>query len=169
MGRPRAYIVPSDPGASPRFHERSLTRHSVSNKIPKIIRPGGEELKTEAGDKVRVKVGDHSGKRGVIEAIEGGKVVVRLTDSARTLRLLAEQVTNFSLAARKAWITEPDRGVGRRKGTKRRDRVTITFRIDRELWERFTELIEGGLIADRNTLVNAWFREKLADTGGGGR
>jgi hypothetical protein len=60
-------------------------------------------------------------------------------------------------------LTEPDRGVGRRKGTKIRDRVTVTFRIDRDLWEEFMRLVEAGRIEDRNLIVNAWFREKLAE------
>jgi hypothetical protein len=126
-------------------------------------------LKPEAGDKVRVKVGAYSGERGVVEAIDGEKLVVRLEKTALAVRLQPDQVTNFSLAARKAWVTDPDRGVGRRKGTKLRDRVTVTFRIDRELWEQFMKLVETGSIEDRNSVVNRWFREKLAEQDGGGQ
>lgn len=124
-------------------------------------------MKAEAGDKVRVKVDVHAGERGVIEAVDGGKILVRLEDSALTLRLSADQVTNFSLAARKAWVTSPDRSVGRRKGTKFRDRVTVTFRLDRDLWEDFMRLLEAGCIEDRNSVVNSWFREMLARLDGG--
>lgn len=124
-------------------------------------------MKATVGDKVRVKVGTHAGARGVVDAVEGDKLVVRLEKTALSIRFPAEQVTNFSLAARKAWVTEPDRGVGRRKGTKLRDRVTVTFRIDRDLWEQFVRLLETGAIEDRNGVINRWLREKLHETDGG--
>ncbi len=126
-------------------------------------------MKAEAGDKVRVKVGAHTGERGVVDSVDGEKLLVRLEESGTKVRLPADQVTNFSLAARKAWVTGPDRGVGRRKGTKIRDRVTVTFRIDRDLWEEFMKQVEAGRIEDRNSIVNSWFREKLAEFGDGGR
>jgi len=113
-----------------------------------------------------VKVGIHSGERGVVESVDGDKLMVRLEKAALAVRLQVDQVTNYSLAARKAWVTDPDRGVGRRKGTKIRDRVTVTFRIDRDLWEDFVKLVEIGRIEDRNSVVNTWFREKLAGLGG---
>ncbi len=126
-------------------------------------------MKAVAGDKVRVKVGDHAGERGLVEAVDGDKLVVRLEESGATLRVLPEQVTNFSLAARKAWVTEPDRAVGRRKGTRLTDRVSVTLRLDRALWEQFTGLEESGVIDDRTALINGWFREKLAELDRGGR
>ena len=48
------------------------------------------------------------------------------------MRMTPEQVTNYSLATRRAWVTDPDRAVGRRKGTKLTDRVSVTLRFDRE-------------------------------------
>jgi hypothetical protein len=120
-------------------------------------------VKAAAGDKVRVKAGDHTGERGVIEAVDGEKLLVRLGESDVKVRVTAEQVTNYSLAARKAWKTEPDRAVGRRKGTKLTDRVSVTLRLDRDLWERFLALEEVGVIDDRTGLINGWFREKLAE------
>jgi hypothetical protein len=124
-------------------------------------------LKAEPGDKVRLKLGAHRGERGVIEAIDGDKCVVRLEASGRSVRVVPESVTNYSLAARKAWVTGPDRAVGRRKGTKLCDRVSVTLRIDRELWERFREMEGSGLIADRTADVNAWLRQKLDELEGG--
>lgn len=120
-------------------------------------------MKAAAGDKVRLKAGDHSGERGVIETVDGEKLLVRLEESDVKVRVTAEQVTNFSLAARKAWKTEPDRAVGRRRGTKLTDRVSVTLRLDRELWEQFQGLEEAGVIDDRTGLINGWFREKLAE------
>jgi hypothetical protein len=85
------------------------------------------------------------------------------------MRVLAEEITNFSLAARKAWVTGPDRAVGRRKGTKLTDRVSVTLRFDREVWEHFIGLEEQGVIDDRIATINAWFREKLVELDRGGR
>jgi hypothetical protein len=126
-------------------------------------------LNVETGDKVRLKAGEHRGERGMVETVDGGKLAVRLESSARVVRVLPEQVTNFSLAARKAWVTEPNRGVGRRKGTRLCDRVSVTLRLDRDLWERFTALQEAGAIEDRTAVINRWFREKLAELAGEGR
>src|SRR3954451_13255887 len=114
------------------------------------------------GDKVRLKVGLHAGERGVVEAVDGEKLLIRLEGLGQTVRVLPDQVTNFSLAARKAWATEPDRAVGRRKGTKLSDRVSVTLRLDRDIWEHFLGLEEEGVIQDRTGLINGWFRENLA-------
>ena len=124
-------------------------------------------MKAEAGDKLRLKAGPHAGARGHLDAFDGDKLVVRLEGSELNVRVTPDQVTNFSLAARKAWITEPDRAVGRRKGTKLYDRVSVTLRLDRDLWERFLGLEEDGVIDDRTGLINGWFREKLAGLDGG--
>jgi hypothetical protein len=126
-------------------------------------------VKAQVGDKVRVKAGDHASKRGVVEAVDGEKLVVLLEESGAKVRVTAEQVTNYSLAARKAWVTGPDRAVGRKKGTKLYDRISVTLRFDRDVWERFVALEEEGTIEDRTAIINGWFREKLAelDRGGG--
>lgn len=115
----------------------------------------------QADDKVRLKAGPHAGGRGVVESVEGDKVLVRLETSGQVVCVPSESVTNFSLAARKAWVTEPNRGVGRRKGTKLCDRVSVTLRIDRDLWEQFREMEEAGLIEDRTAAINGWLREKV--------
>ncbi len=75
--------------------------------------------------------------------------------------LREEDITNLSLAARKAWKSEPGRRVGRRKGTRLCDRVSVTLRIDRELWEEFRLKESAGIIRDRTSTMNAWLREKL--------
>ena len=126
-------------------------------------------MKAVAGDKVRVKAGVHAGERGVVEAIEGEKLLVRLQESGSKVRVTPEQITNFSLAARKAWVTGPDRAVGRKKGSKLYDRVSVTLRFDRDLWEHFLTLEQEGVIDDRTGLINGWFREKLAILDRGGR
>ena len=120
-------------------------------------------MNAEPGDKVRLKAGAYRGRRGTITALEAGKLVVRLDDSEQVAHVLASDVTNYSLAARKAWITEPDRAVGRRKGTRLCDRVSVTLRIDRDLWQRFVELEQAGVIEDRTAAINGWLREQLGE------
>jgi hypothetical protein len=126
-------------------------------------------VKGATGDKVRMKVGEHAGERGLVEAVDSGKLLIRLEKYGSKLRATPEQVTNYSLAARKAWVTGPDRAVGRRRGTKLTDRVSVTLRFDREVWEHFSRLEEEGLIDDRTATINAWFREKLIELDRGGR
>jgi hypothetical protein len=126
-------------------------------------------VKAELGDKVRLKVGTHAGDRGEIIAVDREMLVIRLDESGLKARAVADQITNFSLAARKAWVTEPDRAVGRRKGTKLSDRVSVTLRLDRDVWEQFQGLEDEGVIEDRTRLINGWFREKLAGLENGGR
>ena len=116
---------------------------------------------------MRLKRGPHTGERGLIELFDDDKVLVRLEKSGRIVLVMPEEITNFSLAARKAWKTEPGRRVGRRKGTRLCDRVSVTLRIDRELWERFKEMEAGGLIDDRTTVINTWLREKMDEMDGG--
>jgi hypothetical protein len=120
-------------------------------------------VKAVAGDKVRLKVGAHAGKRGLVEAVDGEKLLIRLDESISKVRVTPEQLTNYSLAARKAWVTGPDRAVGRKKGTKLYDRVSVTLRFDRDVWERFLALEQKGLIDDRTGTINEWFRGKLAE------
>lgn len=118
-------------------------------------------MKADFGDKVRLKAGAHRGERGVVSSVEGDKLLVRLETSGLLVRVLPEAVINYSLAARKAWVTEPNRRVGRRKGTKLCDRVSVTLRIDRDLWERFRDLESASLIEDRTAAINSWLREKV--------
>jgi hypothetical protein len=127
-----------------------------------LIKPGGEvPVKAKPGDKVRLKAGKYRGERGIVRGVDGGKVVVHLADAEVLVRATPSDLTNFSLAARKAWVTLPDRAVGRRKGTRLTDRVSVTLRLDRELWERFQSLEDATIIGDRTATINRWFREKL--------
>ncbi|HEU5227584.1 MAG TPA: hypothetical protein VFU49_07195, partial [Ktedonobacteraceae bacterium] len=55
-------------------------------------------------DKVRISSGDHKGQRGIVQSIVNGTIEVKL-ESGEVIVLPPEYVTNFSLAARKAWQT----------------------------------------------------------------
>ena len=118
-------------------------------------------LGARPGDKVRIRRPPHAGARGVVQAIDKGLLLLRLDDSGKTLQAAENEVTNFSLAARKAWRTLPTRAVGRPKGLKFCDRVSVTLRIDRDLWEEFQTKESLGLIDHRTATINRWLRQKL--------
>jgi uncharacterized protein (DUF4415 family) len=79
------------------------------------------------------------------------------------VELKSHEVTNFSLAARKAWQSMPHKRVGRPKGSRVCDRTSVTLRIDRDLWDEFRALESNERIKDRTTVINAMLREKLAE------
>jgi len=56
------------------------------------------------GDKVRLRTGGSKGLRGTILALPGDKLQVQLEDGKK-IQAASQDVTNFSLAARKAWQT----------------------------------------------------------------
>ena len=119
-------------------------------------------MEPAVGDKVKLKGGSNASVRGVIEAVQRDELLVRLDESGELIAVASQFVTNFSLAARKAWKNMPHRQVGRPKGSRHCDRVSVTLRIDRELWEKFKQDELEGLIKDRTATINAWFREMLA-------
>ncbi len=125
--------------------------------------------KAQTGDKVRLKANGQRGPRGLIEKVRGCRLMVRLDDSEKSVEVTGREITNFSLAARKAWVTMPKRRVGRPKGMKFCDRVSVTLRIDRELWEQFRQMESSEIIDDRTATINGWLREKLAELENGER
>jgi uncharacterized protein (DUF4415 family) len=112
------------------------------------------------GDKVRVKHLGERGERGVIEAVKGRKLVVRVAEGA-LITADPKDLTNFSLAARKAWKSMPNRRVGRPRGSSLSNRISVTLRIDRDLWDDFKRAEAAGIISDRTELLNQWIRQKL--------
>jgi hypothetical protein len=115
----------------------------------------------EIGDKVKLKSPHGKPVRGIVEEVHGDELLVRLRESGELIAVVSESVTNFSLAARKAWKNMPHRQVGRPKGARHCDRVSVTLRIDRELWEEFKRDESEGRIKDRTATINFWFREML--------
>jgi uncharacterized protein (DUF4415 family) len=117
---------------------------------------------TRAGDKVKMKVGEHKGKKGVVTRLAAtNRLIVQVHGSKRPVEAFTDDVTNFSLAARRAWKSMPARKVGRPKGARSTDRVSVTLRIDRDLWEDFRRKEHRGLITDRTAIINLWMRQKL--------
>ena len=118
-------------------------------------------MEPEVGDKVRLKAHNGAPIRGIVAAVQSDALLVRLDESGELVTIAPERATNFSLAARKAWKNMPYRQVGRPKGARHCDRVSVTLRIDRELWEQFRQDESEGLIEDRTATINAWFRDML--------
>jgi hypothetical protein len=116
-------------------------------------------MEHKAGDKVKLKNYKDASVRGVVEEVHDDELLVRLVNSGDLVAVASELVRNFSLAARKAWKNMPCRHVGRPRGARHCDRVSVTLRIDRELWDQFRQGEAEGIIADRTATINAWFRE----------
>lgn len=118
------------------------------------------------GDKVRLKGKTHHGKRAVVDEVRSKVLIVRLDGTGQLVQVSPAEVTNFSLAARKAWKSMPERRVGRPRGSTTTDRVSVTLRIDRKLWEQFRRAEAAGRIEDRTSTINGWIEEKLAELEG---
>lgn len=115
------------------------------------------------GDKVRVKPTSTrtSTLRGTVSAIDGTYLIIRASEDGSLVRVKPDEITNFSLAARKAWQKMPERQVGRPRGSTVCDRVSVTIRLDRDLWEQFREAESRGYVTDRTNTLNTWVREGL--------
>jgi hypothetical protein len=101
------------------------------------------------------------GRRGTVEKINPDGLLIRFEDSTELGAFPADVVTNYSLAARKAWARMPDRRVGRPRGSRVCDRLSVTIRVDRSLWEQFRRYEHDGRIEDRTESINRWLRQKL--------
>jgi uncharacterized protein (DUF4415 family) len=126
-----------------------------------------------AGDKVLIKSGEHTGKRARVISISGDRIKLEVSgeglDGGSRDVLSRFEIVNYSLAARKAWLKMPRRRVGRPKGTRVCDRVSVTLRIDRDLWEEFTRAEADGLIDDRTQAINGILKDYLSTVDGGRR
>ncbi len=56
------------------------------------------------GDKIRMRAGDQKGQKGIVKAIFDEQLEIQL-DDGKILHAQPQDVTNQSLAARKAWQT----------------------------------------------------------------
>lgn len=108
-----------------------------------------------------MKCGPHRGKRGIIVSAKGQTLTVRVEPGESAVLAKPCEITNYSLAARKAWVSMPRRRVGRPSGTSKTRRISVTLRLDLELWERFKRSESLGLIEDRTAVINDWFRQNL--------
>lgn len=109
---------------------------------------------TRVGDKVEVRPdSQQKSVRGVVSSVKSRMVSVLLDDGC-AVDVRIDDLRNYSLAARKAWVKMPNRQVGRPKGSTQSDRVSVTLRFDRSLWQRFLMLEQEGITGDRVQLFN---------------
>lgn len=111
----------------------------------------------QVGDKVRIKVGDHKGKRGLITTVAAETAEITMADG-NAITANQTEITNYSLAARKAWQVMPKK-TGRPKGQSTKKMVSI--RLDVLVWQQLGRAVELGLIVSREEAVNQWLRERL--------
>jgi hypothetical protein len=117
-----------------------------------------EPIDTQTGDKIRIRSGPYSGARGVIQAeINGGLEI--LLDEGISVRVEPKEITNYSLAARRAWQKMPKRA-GRPQLASPRKKM-VSMRLDVDIWNRLGEAAELGLIPSREEAVNDWIRERI--------
>lgn len=117
-----------------------------------------ETIDIQTGDKIRIRSGPYSGARGVIQAEVNGVLEI-LLDEGNSISIEPNEITNFSLAARRAWQTMPKRA-GRPQLSSPRKKM-ISMRIDVDVWERLGEAVDLGLIPNKEEAVNTWLQERL--------
>lgn len=116
-------------------------------------------------DKVRILSGELKGERAVVlEARVESEVFVKLASDGRVVAVANTDLINFSDAARRAWETMPGRRVGRPK-TIQKPRVSVTLRIDKELWSRIQALEADGVIPSRSELIEELLEQELLKRG----
>jgi len=125
------------------------------NKMEKQLQDSDD---IQTGDKIRIRSGPLIGARGVIQAKVNGGLEV-LLDEGNSVHVEPEEITNYSLAARRAWKTMPKRA-GRPQLSSPRKKM-VSMRIDVEVWNRLGEAIDLGLIPNREEAVNTWLQERL--------
>ncbi len=121
-------------------------------------RSAARALKTKVGDKVRVKEGSGAGLRGVVFLVGDSQLAVNLADG-RQISARPEALTNFSLAARRAWAVMPKRA-GRPAASIARTRM-ISVRIDARLLEETERGVEMGRFKNRTAAIEAGLKVVL--------
>ena len=112
--------------------------------------PGGYQV----GDKVRIRSGPHKGSRGVIRGEEIGLVEVEL-ETGEAIEVTALEVTNYSLAARRAWRSMPKKA-GRPKSEHKRKMVS--FRLEDELQRALDTFVEANPSFTKTDAINEALR-----------
>jgi uncharacterized protein (DUF4415 family) len=110
------------------------------------------------GDKIRIRSGIYTGARGIIRAELNGLLEIELDDS-KVLSVPAKEVTNYSLAARRAWQVMPKRAGRPQLSTPRKKMVSM--RLDVDVWDRLGDAVELGLVPGREQAINTWLRQQL--------
>ncbi|HYT44075.1 MAG TPA: hypothetical protein VEP90_17175 [Methylomirabilota bacterium] len=112
----------------------------------------------QLGDKIRIRSGPHTGVRGTVRSQIDGQLEVQVGEND-IINVPINNVTNYSLAARRAWKAMPKRS-GRPQGNKPAKRM-VSMRIDPDVWDMLQEAAQHGLIPNREKAVNDWLRERI--------
>ena len=112
----------------------------------------------QIGDKVRVKIGDHKGKRGLITVVTTEFVEVILDDEI-VINISRDRITNYSLAARRAWQVMPKKA-GRPKDETPKTKM-VSLRLDIELWDKLGRAVTAGIIPNKEFAMNALLEEYI--------
>lgn len=118
-----------------------------------------DALVVQPGDKVRVRRGPYAGMRGVVRAWTANEIEIETADQ-QTLHVDHGAVTNYSLAARKAWKTMPKRA-GRPSQDPARTKQMVSMRLSPDVWRRLGEAVDLGLVRSREDAVNTWVSGQL--------
>ncbi len=116
-------------------------------------RKASERLDIQGGDKVRLKSISWPSNRARVVSFDGD-VVIAVLDSGGLVSIDADEITNYSSAARRAWKSRPERHVGRPRGSVK-DRISVTLRVDRQIWRRVQALESAGVLTARTEWLNA--------------
>ena len=88
---------------------------------------------------------------------QDGALSVNL-ETGEIVPVLGEELTNFSLAARRAWEVMPKRA-GRPTSAGPQKKM-VSIRIDSQVWELLSRAVDLGLIPSREQAINTWLRQK---------
>lgn len=111
-----------------------------------------------AGDKVRIKKGPYQAVAGRVVEVQKDQLLVEIPTIGKNFFFKTDELVNYSLSARKAWRTQPNRGAGRKKKSthSQPDKISVTLRFNRILWAKFLELERAGIVTNRTAEVNKW-------------
>jgi uncharacterized protein (DUF4415 family) len=112
----------------------------------------------QIGDKVKIRSGSHAGARGVIQGEDIGLLHIRL-EMGEIVNLTALEITNFSLAARRAWETMPKKA-GRPSLDEPRKRM-VSLRLDVDVLEMLEHASAIGIFPNKSEGMNQILRENL--------
>lgn len=114
----------------------------------------------QPGDKIRIRSGPLTGMRGIICTEAEGLLEIQLDENENSIvSVPVEGITNYSLAARRAWQVMPKRAGRPQLLTPRKKMVSM--RLDVDVWTRLDKAAELGLIPNKEQIVNIWLRERL--------
>jgi hypothetical protein len=116
-------------------------------------------------DKVRITRGSSRGERAVVQQVLSKGLLVKLVGSKKLIPVGTDEIVNFSAAARKAWKTMPRRKVGRPPG-QTVNRLSVTVRLDRGIWEQFRKLESKDVIKDRSDFLEKALMQAFRRLGG---